>query len=592
MTIGTLRIGSGILSLLMLLVASAATAAPIDQSLLLVQTPDGHGSGFLFGDARTVVTNRHVVEGMAVGDRVELHPVVVERSGWSDLGSPSDGRIRYIHPALDLAVIEVSGVAPGAPLAVRDSVSSRFLPRGESVLAHGFPSLGSPMMSKGIICGHWRDPATSERFYLTDAALAEGSSGGPVTDANGRLIGIAVAVYDVPEEVGYEWGFVIPASALSDMFPGGPGVRGLPQPLDVDALVRSFKQARITSDRYARGRDAVDRIADESHSLDAYLSTLDRYVRGIEGSMRVDRPEDVGRLVEFNMHVGASAASRAISLMMRDELPDDLEVARFTEMTNALDGVLSEAALREWMRVGRGDVDRTMTAMICMMEVISEAAEGAAVDASIACGVLEGLIETDQIAMRSRSFVDFPEQLSTMIMGAVLVDRARSALADLPSMTDMRSELSLRHRTQIMDVVQALESAIARWDQHDASCRMLCEIWTNGDGPQSPDGFRAIMRENGQEIVASDVFVLESQQIRTFGWDVSAGTSRLAILAVSDGGDIDLILRDPSGREVDRDEALDNWPLVSVEYPDSGEWSVDLINATNQTVEAEMEIWE
>jgi hypothetical protein len=578
--------------LVLVLCSYAAAGTSIDQSLLLVQTPDGHGSGFLFGDARTVVTNRHVVEGMAVGDRVDLHPVVVEQSGWSDLGSPSEGRIRYIHPSLDLAVLEVSGVAPGNPMEVRASVSSKFLPRGEAVLAHGFPSLGSPMMSRGIICGHWRDPTSGARFYLTDAALAEGSSGGPVTDTAGRLVGIAVAVYDVPEEVGYEWGFVIPASVLSAVFPRGTGIGGLPKPLDVDALIRSFRDARVLSTRYDRGRDAIDRIGAESPTLETYFEALDRYVRGIERHMRIERPEDAGKLIEFNLHVASSAAARAITLIIRDDLPDG-DVDRFTAMTEALDGVLVEATLREWTRIGHGDTDRVMTAMVSMMDVISTTADKAAREAKKACEILSGLgAAADPIELRSRSFVDFPDQLSTMIMGSVLIQRTRVALADLPSMADMQAELPSRHYNTLTRIVRTMEAAIARWEELDADCRMLCAIWTSEVDGGSPDEYRVWLRSVGLDVAGSDVFIMQPGETRTLGWDVNPGIGQLSVLATSDGADIDLVLRDPDGLEADRDEALDHWPVVSVERPRAGEWSIDLINATSGVVEVEMEIWE
>jgi S1-C subfamily serine protease len=130
------------------------------------------------GLQRWVVTNHHVI---AHAEDVR----VVHR------GTGLAARVRFADPRLDIAVLEVPELPldAGLPLA---TVAPR---QGDTVLAVGFPGVsGRPTLrsSSGTLrATSFRDPNGSDAEFLRhDAALDPGSSGGPLLNARGEVIGI------------------------------------------------------------------------------------------------------------------------------------------------------------------------------------------------------------------------------------------------------------------------------------------------------------------------------------------------------------------------------------------------------------------
>ena len=145
------------------------------------------GSGFIVGDGRYVVTNRHVVDGTAE---------VAVRNG---SGQVRRARVVKIADRDDLAVLELA-----EPFARESAISADLMvdPQpGRSAVVMGFPLsdvLGdlSPSLTDGIVSkssGFQDDPTT---FQIT-AKMNKGNSGGPVFDRRGNLMGVAVAKLDV-----------------------------------------------------------------------------------------------------------------------------------------------------------------------------------------------------------------------------------------------------------------------------------------------------------------------------------------------------------------------------------------------------------
>ena len=189
----------------------------VEPSLFFIRAGGGTGSGFLFRDPGLVATNRHVVEGVGLGGDVTLRPVIRRNDGFTDLGDELQGTLVLKHPDLDLALITLHQSWDATPLSPLQS-STRYLGRGMAVIAHGFPSTLSPIVSDGILSGHYRDPRSGTIFYITDAALASGSSGGPVTNYTGELVGMTTGLYRFSEgEEGFNWGFILPSSVLEEV---------------------------------------------------------------------------------------------------------------------------------------------------------------------------------------------------------------------------------------------------------------------------------------------------------------------------------------------------------------------------------------
>ena len=165
----------------------------------------GSGSGVIFDDQGHILTNDHVV---AAGTSYE---VVL-----------SDGRIYPAElvgtdPTTDLAVLSVSAVDL-PPIAIG---SSDALTVGDPAVAVGSPLGldGGPSLTVGVISAFGREVQTdaTTRLYgmlQTDAPITQGSSGGALVDASGRLVGITTAVG--VSEVGIEGiGFATPIEIVT-----------------------------------------------------------------------------------------------------------------------------------------------------------------------------------------------------------------------------------------------------------------------------------------------------------------------------------------------------------------------------------------
>lgn len=136
----------------------------------------GNGSGFLLPDGR-VVTNAHVVEGAA---RVE----VFDHEGRL-LGTVSHA-VAY-SSAADLAVLPGLGRTPAAlPLA------SHPPDVGERVLVIGAPEGLTNTVSDGLVSAYRQ--LDGQRLMQISAPISNGSSGGPVLNLRGEVVGVSVAI--------------------------------------------------------------------------------------------------------------------------------------------------------------------------------------------------------------------------------------------------------------------------------------------------------------------------------------------------------------------------------------------------------------
>jgi serine protease Do len=87
----------------------------------------------------------------------------------------------------DLALISVPSLSAPS-LELRDASTLRV---GELVFAYGHPLGVSHSLAIGALHGVVDDKRTGEpRFIVADVRLAPGNSGGPLVDAEGKLIGL------------------------------------------------------------------------------------------------------------------------------------------------------------------------------------------------------------------------------------------------------------------------------------------------------------------------------------------------------------------------------------------------------------------
>ncbi|GIV78302.1 MAG: hypothetical protein KatS3mg050_2696 [Litorilinea sp.] len=145
----------------------------------LVANAAGRGSGFIIDETGIAVTNNHVVTGGA------LFKVYVD--GYD---RPLNARVLGVSECADLAVIDIQG--EGFPYLQWYEGPIRV---GLDVYAAGFP-LGDPeyTLTRGIISKARASGETSwasvDQVLQHDASLNPGNSGGPLLDAQGRVVGV------------------------------------------------------------------------------------------------------------------------------------------------------------------------------------------------------------------------------------------------------------------------------------------------------------------------------------------------------------------------------------------------------------------
>jgi S1-C subfamily serine protease len=177
------------------------------RNLLSVRT--GTGSGLIWDDLGDVVTNDHVIEGASeatvrLNDGRTYHAVLVGAS-----------------KAYDLAVLRIN-VPFDRPPPVPVGTSSD-LKVGQKVFAIGNPFGLDYTLTSGIVSALDRalqeaSGANIQHLIQTDAAINPGSSGGPLLDSAGRLIGINTAIYS-PSGAYAGIGFAVPVDTVNRVVP-------------------------------------------------------------------------------------------------------------------------------------------------------------------------------------------------------------------------------------------------------------------------------------------------------------------------------------------------------------------------------------
>jgi serine protease Do len=178
---------------------------------------EGSGSGVIWTVEGTVITNAHVALGD--GARVEL---------WD--GRAIETRVAARDARADLAMLKL-GVSGLAAVAWRDSTSLR---PGELVVAVGNPLGFVGALTTGVVHASGSVRGLGRRRWVQAAIrLAPGNSGGPLADAEGRVVGINTMV------VAGGVALAIPSDNVVDFLKRGsrPALGVAVRPVDVGLLV-------------------------------------------------------------------------------------------------------------------------------------------------------------------------------------------------------------------------------------------------------------------------------------------------------------------------------------------------------------------
>lgn len=161
---------------------------------------DGHlhgeeGTGVVIIDRGVILTCLHVVSGAS---RIRV---------LFGNGLESDASVIAKRPENDLAVLQAKQVPDDLKAATLRSAKD--LVEGEGVTAVGFPFGIGPSVSAGVISGlrrQYASPNGSQRLHdliQFDAAANPGSSGGPLVDAAGEVVGIVTAILSPGAKPGF-----------------------------------------------------------------------------------------------------------------------------------------------------------------------------------------------------------------------------------------------------------------------------------------------------------------------------------------------------------------------------------------------------
>ena len=160
-------------------------AQELCESVALVSTPGGLGSGFAIDDKGHFVTNAHVIQG-----EQEISITLFKR-GEATLERIKIDKVKVeaVNAFLDLALLKAA--APEglrfkpAPIAPAGTAQE-----GQSVFAIGSPLGLERTVSEGIISNSRRD-FEGQLYLQTTAPLNPGNSGGPLFNLRGQVIGVS-----------------------------------------------------------------------------------------------------------------------------------------------------------------------------------------------------------------------------------------------------------------------------------------------------------------------------------------------------------------------------------------------------------------
>jgi Tfp pilus assembly protein PilF len=203
-----------------------------------------YGTGFAVRDGSLVVTNAHVLRGVK-------SPMVRTWDG----ALLASVEVLLQDDAIDLGVLRVKGLR-AEPLAVADGPVP---PVGTRVVAVGHPRGYEFTVSDGIVSAARTLEEGGPELIQTTAPISPGSSGGPLLDMAGRVVGVCSLTLTEGQNIN----FAVPAARIAPALAQALDIeRGLaqgdPERMPPDALAQLVRRHRESGD-LARASDLVQR---------------------------------------------------------------------------------------------------------------------------------------------------------------------------------------------------------------------------------------------------------------------------------------------------------------------------------------------
>ncbi len=186
----------------------------------------GHGSGFFISRQGHILTNAHVV-----GDGLRTRIVT------ADNAHKLTAEVLRIDKPRDVALLRLEEIPEDLDI-VALPLRLEWPAVGEDAYAIGVPQDARTMrdtVTKGIISAHrmaMKFQGTRQNFIQADVEVHQGSSGGPLLDADGNVTGITVGAYTDINNNGMGLNYFIPVGEALEALDLGPPVEAAaPLPL-------------------------------------------------------------------------------------------------------------------------------------------------------------------------------------------------------------------------------------------------------------------------------------------------------------------------------------------------------------------------
>lgn len=269
--------------------------------------PAGSGSGFIVTSDGFLLTNSHVVHG---ADTV--------RASFPD-GSAGRAYLVGDDPDTDLALLQVHN-RPGAQL---ELAASDGLQVGQIAIAVGNPLGFGSTVTAGVVSAlgrtlRGRSGRLIDDVLQTDAALNPGSSGGPLLDSRGRVIGVNTATIMGAQGLCFAVASNTARLVMGEILRHGRvrraflGLAGQTVPLGL-GLARHLDRAALTA---VRVTDVTPGGAAERAGLragDLLLDADETELAGIDALHRLLTAERIGKSVALRLLRGRKVLAIAVS---------------------------------------------------------------------------------------------------------------------------------------------------------------------------------------------------------------------------------------------------------------------------------------
>jgi S1-C subfamily serine protease len=176
----------------------------LKNSVVLIETDLGLGSGFVYDESGHIITNYHVVENASAIQITFLD------------GATTSADVVGTDPYSDIAVIKLDQQVTTLQPVVLGNSSNLMV--GEPVAAMGNPYGLSDTLTVGVVSSQGRSIEAPSDYVIIDiiqldAAINPGNSGGPLVNVKGQVVGVNTAIQsETGSFVGI--GFAIPSDTI------------------------------------------------------------------------------------------------------------------------------------------------------------------------------------------------------------------------------------------------------------------------------------------------------------------------------------------------------------------------------------------